>query len=84
MHLNTFDYFAQMVRRGDKAIRLAPMSNIHAMDIKGNNGFVTFGVPIEIVHDLMDTKRKFAGGFLMVDDEVLQEYVKTEKFFGTQ
>lgn len=69
-----FEAFAHMVRNNDKRLKMAPLSNISAMDIKGTNGFVTFGVPTEIVHDLMDEKKNFVGGFLIVPQEAVDEF----------
>lgn len=56
----------QKMSDGNMDIRLAPMSNIIKINIFGQNGEVTFGVPRKVAQDLMDDKEYF-GGFLLAD-----------------
>lgn len=49
-------------------IKLAPLSNISRTEIKGQNGYVTFGVPREVAQELIDEK-EFVGGFLLCNKE---------------
>lgn len=62
--------FEKMQKMNDENmdIRLAPLSNICNVEIKGGNGFVTFGVPRSVAQDLIDNK-EFVGGFLLCNKE---------------
>lgn len=73
---SVFEMLADMVRNDDKALRLAPLSNIHEMEIYGGNGFVTFGVEPNVVMELSDKDKQFVGGFILVEKSALKKYEK--------
>jgi len=63
--MKSFEIFQRM-SDGNMDIRLAPLGNIIKINIFGQNGEVTFGVPREVAQDLMDEK-EYVGGFLLAD-----------------
>lgn len=63
--MKSFEIF-QVMSDGNMDIRLAPLGNIIKINIFGQNGEVTFGVPREVAQDLMDNK-EYIGGFLLAD-----------------
>jgi hypothetical protein len=68
--MKSFEVFQKMAD-GNMDIRLAPLGNIIAINIRGQNGEVTFGVPREVAQDLIDDK-EFVGGFLLADKAQFQ------------
>ncbi len=77
--MKSFEIFQKM-SDGNMDIRLAPLGNIIRINIFGQNGEVTFGVPREIAQDLMDDK-PFVGGFLLADKgqfETLEAHYSTD------
>lgn len=71
-----FEVFNEMAKRGDRRLGLCPLSNITKAEIKGSNGFITIGVPPQVVHDEMSGKARM-GGLLLVDADAFEE-VKAE------
>lgn len=63
--MKTFEKLQKM-NDENMGIKLAPLSNISNIEIKGGHGFVTFGVPREVAQELIDNK-EFVGGFLLAD-----------------
>lgn len=66
MKKRALQVFDEMALSDNKKLRFAPLSNISSVDIKGDNGFVTLGVPIELAYDLMHSE-DYVGGLLVVD-----------------
>ncbi len=66
--MKTFEKFQKMADENSD-IRLAPMSNIINIQIKGQKGEVTFGVDRQTAQDLIDNK-EFVGGFLLADKKL--------------
>lgn len=54
-------------------ITLLPINNISSIDIKGSNGYVTFGCPAEFAKRLIDGET-FAGGAIFAN---MYEFKKT-------
>lgn len=75
--INVWDVFSEMSRVGDKGIQLAPLSNISKEEIKGVNGFVTFGVPASVVQERMIGGKEYVGGFLLVEKTAFDRIKKT-------
>jgi hypothetical protein len=65
--MKTFEILQRMCD-GEMDIRLAPLSNIIAVNIYGGRGQVTIGVTREVAEELM-TEKEFVGGFLLADKE---------------
>jgi len=73
--VNAFDVIKKMSDDGNKNIRLAPLSNIIAVDQKGKKCTITVGVEAEDVKNYMLNKIGY-GGLLLIDKEA---YEATEK-----
>lgn len=65
--LKTFEKIQKMAD-DNMDIQLASLNNISNIEIKGLNGFVTFGVPREVAQALIDGKQ-FVGGFLLANKD---------------
>jgi hypothetical protein len=50
-------------------VQLAPLSNITGVEIKGGNGYVTFGVTPDVAKRLLFEDNAFVGGFIVADRE---------------
>lgn len=63
--MRTFEILQRMCDE-EMDIRLAPLSNIIAVNIYGSKGQVTIGVSRAVAEELM-TDKEFIGGFLLAD-----------------
>jgi len=68
--MKAFEVFQKM-SDSNADIKLAPLKNIIKINIFGQNGEVTFGVPREVAQELMDDTEgtKHVGGFLIANKE---------------
>lgn len=67
--VNAFDVFSEMVRSDNKALKMAPLSNIlranYGQRVRGTQ--VTIGVDGNIIGDILHGK--YVGGLILVDKE---------------
>lgn len=68
--MKSFEVFQKMCD-SNADIKLAPLKNIIKINIYGQNGEVTFGVPREVAQELMDDTEgvKHVGGLLLANKE---------------
>lgn len=71
-----FEVFNEMIAANDKGFQMAPMANIDSIDVKGSNGYVTFGVPVDVAMRLMQDPSKYLGGFILCDKDAFEKYQK--------
>lgn len=73
--VNAFDIIKFLSDKGDKGIRLAPLSNIIAADQNGKKCTFKIGVEPEDIKNYMLNKTGY-GGLLLIDKEAYQQAEK--------
>lgn len=73
---SAFEVFELMCSIEPDCIFMAPLSNVHRMQVvKGDGGKVTIGVDRECINGLMDGR--FCGGLLLADREAFEKVLKS-------
>lgn len=69
-----FEVFSEMTAANDKGLKLAPLANIDAIDIRGNNGYITIGVDVATAMRVMNEPNEFVGGLLLCEKAAYAKY----------
>lgn len=69
--INSLDVIKRMLDDNNPGCRLAPLTNVDKVEIKGKNGFFTIGTPPEDVYNWMNGKTKH-GGLFLIDGEAFR------------
>lgn len=74
--MNSIEVIGKMVDDANvnASVLLAPLSNISAIDMEKSNGFVTFGVPVDVAKKLATEEGFYIGGLLLVEKEKFDKY----------
>lgn len=73
--ISSLDVMVAMIDNNDPGCRLAPLSNVIKVELKGANGHITIGVPAEDVLNWMNNKTGH-GGLFLVDREAFAKAKK--------
>jgi hypothetical protein len=73
--MDWIEIVSKVVKKDDKKVMLAPLSNIAGADIKFNKGYGTIkiNVPADVANNLTNGSGKYVGGLLLIDRKAYEE-----------